>query len=99
MISPESKMRSPDRILILEPIEGRPLNSKGIIDTRLFKDGEEGNKLHAVMDTESCLWSFRYEKGIVPSALKGTFTGFRALKKFADEYFLQRNIKITEIKD
>ena len=48
------------------------------------------------MDTETCLWSFKYEKGIVPPALKGTFTGFRALKKHADAYFETRNIKVTE---
>jgi hypothetical protein len=100
MISPESKMRSPDRILKLEPMEGKKtLNSMGIVDPRLFKDGEDGNQLHAVMDIDSCLWSFRYEKGSVPPALKGTFTGFRALKKYAEEYFTLRNIKITEVKD
>lgn len=93
------KTSSPDRILFLEPIDGKPLDTRGIVDPRLFKTGEDGNKLHAIMDTETCLWSFRYEKGIVPPALKGTFTGFRALKKHADEYFLQRNIRITEVKD
>lgn len=90
---------SPDRILILTPIDGKPLDSKGIIDPRLFKSGEDGNKLHAVMDTESCLWTFKYEKGIVPPALKGSFTGFRALMKHATEYFKQRNILVKEFKD
>src|ERR1700747_201647 len=100
MISPESKMRSPDRVLKLEVIDGKkPLNSTGIVDPRLFKDGEDANKLHAVMDTETCLWSFRYEKGAIPPALKGNFTGFKALKKHADTYFEQRNVKITEVKD
>lgn len=100
MISPESKMRSPDRILKLEVIDGKKaLSSTGLVDPRLFKDGEDGNKLHAVMDTETCLWSFKYDKGAVPPALKGTYTGFKALKKFADYYFNQRNIRITEVKD
>lgn len=87
---------SPNRILILEPIDGKPLDSKGIIDPRLFKSGEDGNKLHAVMDSETCLWTFKYEKGIVPPALKGSFTGFRALMKHAVEYFKQRNITVKE---
>lgn len=99
MMSAQSKMRAPDRILILEPIEGKPLNSSGIIDKNLFKDGENSNKLHAVMDQESCLWSLRYEKGAIPPALKGTWTGFKMLKKYADNYFGQRNIAITEVRD
>jgi hypothetical protein len=93
-------MRSADRILKLEIVDGKkPLNSMGMVDPRLFKDGEDGNKLHAIMDPETCLWSFKYEKGIVPPALKGTYTGFKALKKHADNYFETRNIRITEVKD
>jgi hypothetical protein len=91
-------MQAPDRILILEPVDGKPLDTRGIVDPRLFKDGEGGNKLHAVMDSETTLWTFKYEKGTVPPALKGSFTGFRALKKHADEYFKQRNIKISEVR-
>ncbi len=98
MISPESKMRSPDRILKLQVIDGKKsLTSAGVVDTSLFK--EDGNKLHAVMDQETCLWTFKYEKGALPPALKGNFTGFKALRKYADQYFLQRNISITEVKD
>lgn len=96
MISAEMKPSSPDRILILEPMDGKPLDTRGIVDPRLFKSGEDGNKLHAVMDTETTLWTFKYEKGIVPPALKGSFTGFRALMKHAVEYFKQRNITVTE---
>jgi hypothetical protein len=100
MISPESKMRSSDRVLKLEIMEGKKaMSSTGIIDPRLFKDGEDGNQLHAVMDPETCMWSFKYEKGAVPPALKGVFTGFKALKKHAENYFEGRNIKITEVKD
>jgi len=96
-ISPESKMRSPDRILVLKPIDGKkPLNTSGVADPRLF-NGE--NKLHAVMDEQSCLWKLKYDMGIVPEAMKGTFTGFKALKKFADEYYGRRNIQIVEVKD
>lgn len=95
-ISPESKPHSPDRVLVLKAMEGKkPLNTSGVADPRLFT-GE--NKLHAVMDPESCLWKLKYEMGIVPDGLKGTFTGFKALKKFADEYFGRRNIEIVENK-
>ncbi len=96
-ISPESKMSSPDRVLVLKVMEGmKPLNTSGVADPRLFT-GE--NKLHAVMDEQSCLWKFKYDMGIVPEALKGNFTGFKALKKFADSYFNKRNIEIVEVKD
>lgn len=100
-VSPESKMRSPDRILKLEPIDGKkPLSSTGLVDPRLFKDGEDGNRLHAVMDTSTCLWSFKYEKGAVPPTLKDQkFTGFKKLRDFAEDYFGKRNIRITEVKD
>lgn len=96
-ISPESKMRSPDRILVLKAMEGKkPMNTIGVNDPRLFT-GE--NKLHAIMDAQTCLWRLKYDMGIVPETLKGTFTGFKALKKFADLYYGKRNIEIVEIKD
>lgn len=96
-ISPESKMRSPDRVLVLKVKEGmKPMSTTGAADPRLFT-GE--NKLHAIMDPQSCLWKIRYDSGIVPLPLQGTFTGFQALKKFAVAYFDKRNIEITEVKD
>lgn len=101
-ISPsgESKMRSPDRILMLEPVEGKQAtkgNTSNIIDPTLFKEG--GNRLHCVMNPETCLWSFKYEQGAVPPMLKGNWTGFRAARKHAEEYFLGRNIRVSEVKD
>lgn len=100
MISAESKMTTTDRVLKLEIIDGKkPTNSTGVIDPRLFKEGDDTNRLVAVMDPESCLWTLRYEKGAIPSALRGSFTGFSAVKKFADQYFFHRNIKVTEVKE
>lgn len=101
-ISPsgESKMRSADRILMLEPMEGKQATqgtTNGIIDPTLFKEG--GNRLHCVMNPESCLWTFKYEKGMIPPALKGTWTGFKFAKKHAEEYFQGRNIKVSEVQD
>lgn len=96
-ISPESKMISPDRVLVLKVKEGmKPMSTTGAADPRLFT-GE--NKLHAIMDPQSCLWKMRYDSGIVPLPLQGTFTGFRALKKFADAYYDKRNIEIIEVRD
>lgn len=95
--SPESKMKSPDRVLVLKAMEGKkPMNTTGVADPRLFT-GE--NKLHAVMDEQTCLWRFKYDMGIVPEPLKGNFTGFTALKKFAESYYNKRNIEIVEVKD
>lgn len=96
-ISPESKMKSPDRVLVLKVKEGmKPISTTGAADPRLFT-GE--NKLHAIMDPMTCLWRLKYDMGIVPESLKGTFTGFQALKKFAIGYYDKRNIDIVEVKD
>lgn len=96
-ISPESKMSSPDRVLVLKVKEGmKPLNTSGVADPRLFT-GE--NKLHAVMDTQSCLWKLKYDNGGIPEELKGNFTNFTALKKFAEAFYGKRNIDIIEVKD
>lgn len=96
-ISPESKMRSPDRILVLSVMEGKkPLNTLGAADPRLF-NGE--NKLHAVMDQQTSLWKFKYDMGIVPEPLKCSFTSFSKLLEHAKMYFNKRNIEIKEIRD
>jgi len=99
-VSEESKMRSPDRVLKLEIIDGKkPLTASGLVDTRLFKSGEEGNLLHAVMDTQTSLWSLRYDKGAIPPALEGKFTGFKQAFDHAKNYFEKRNIRITQVVD
>lgn len=99
-ISPESKMRSSDRVFILEVIDGKkPMDSLGLVDPRLFKKGEDGNKLHALSDIQTGLWSMKYEKGGVPTALQGLYTSFKDLKKHAEDYFFKRNIRVVEVKD
>lgn len=91
----ETKMASPNRVLVLAPIEGlSPKSSTGLVDSRLFTGG---NKLHAVMDTQTCLWSLKYEEGLVPQALRQQFTSFKVLYKFAEDYFKKRNIEIKEV--
>lgn len=90
-------MRSPDRVLVLKVMDGKKaISTTGAADPRLFT-GE--NKLHAVLDEQTTLWKMKYDMGIVPEPLKGTFTGFKALKKFAELYYAKRNIEIVEVKD
>lgn len=92
-----TKMRSPDRVLMLRPAEGKTaLSSKGMLDNRLFK-GE--NKLHAIMDTQTCLWSLKYEIGGLEAPLKQQWTSFNQLMKYLREYFNRRNVEITEVVD
>lgn len=99
-ISAESKMRTPDRIFKLELIDGKiAYTSKGTVDKRLFQDGEDANRLHCIMDLQNSLWSFKYDKGAVPPALQGMFTGIRQAKEHAERYFGGRNVKITEVAD
>ena len=98
MYTAETKQASPDRILVLEPMDGKVSKTiSGTLDPTLFQDG--GNRLHAIMDTETCLWSFKYERGAVPSSFQGQrFTSFKTARKFAEDYFNRRNIKISEVK-
>ena len=95
---PQTNLRNPDRQLVLGVIDGKQAKtSTGMMDPRLFS-GE--NSIHAMMDPETTLWSFRYHnKGILPEPLRQKFTSFGAAKKFATNYFKTRNIEIKEVKD
>lgn len=99
MISAAAVTHAADRVLVLKPMEGKDAKSSGgIIDPNLFKDGETSNRLHAVMDGETCLWTLKYERGALPPVLRDqTFTSFKNAKKYAEEYFKQRNVAITEV--
>jgi hypothetical protein len=91
-----SKMMSWDRVLELTPVEGKAtLSSTGLIDKRLFT-GE--NKLHAIKDSQTCLWSLKYEEGSVPQVLRCQFTSFRMLLKYVENYFEKRNIVVKEVR-
>jgi hypothetical protein len=95
--SPESKMRSTDRVLVLSVIDGKDAKrTTGLVDTNLFTGS---NTLHAKMDPETSFWYLQYEKGILPEPLKNKYTSFKILLKFVTEYFQRRNIEIKEIKD
>ena len=96
--SPMSNLRAKDRILMLQPMEGKtPLSTSGQVDNRIFT-GEQNLKLK--MDPETCLWSFQYtNNGLLPGGLEGQFTSFKAGLKHAEGYFKKRNVKIIEVKD
>jgi hypothetical protein len=91
------KNRSPDRILVLRKIEGKgTLTDQGLVDNRLFSGG---NRLHAILEPETCHWYFKYEAGALPQSLQQKFTTFTKLMSFANNYFNRRNIEITEVID
>jgi len=91
------KQRSPNRILVLKPIEGtKAMSTTGLTDPRLFKNE---NSLHAIMDDSTCLWRMKYEQGSIPAELRQSFTSFRLLKAHAERYYKQRNIEVVEVKD
>lgn len=96
--TPEGNLRSSDRILKLEVMDGKkPLSSLGNVDTRLFT---EGQNLHLKMEPETCLWYFQYsQNGLLPEALKGKFTSAKAGVKHAEDYYVKRNVRITKIVD
>lgn len=84
-----------DRVLVLEVIDGeKPKSSTGLTDSRLFTGA---NKLHAIMDIQSTLWSLKYEMGGVPEEFKQRFTSFSKLKSFVDDYYATRNVRIKEV--
>ena len=94
-ISTHEHMQTTDRILSLKLIDDKaPISSTGLIDRRLFTGD---NKLHAVTDPQTGMWSLRYEQGKLPQAFMCSFTSFKSLMKFASAYFLKRNVMISEV--
>lgn len=92
----KAKMNSLDRVIVLEPMEdAKTLSASGEVDMRLFK-GE--NNLHAIYDIQKGLWFLRYEKGIIPEAMKQMFSEFQPLLDFVRVYFQKRNVRVTEVR-
>jgi|SRR5882762_2494806 len=92
------KMRELDRVFSLAVLDDKAAkNSIGNVDKRLFT-GEQ--QFHCTMDPQSNLWTFRYSaNALLPEALQGTFTSFSKAYNHAEQYFLKRNVRITEVKD
>lgn len=95
MNTQNTKERKTDRVLLLKAQDGAK-SSKGMVDPRLF-NGE--NKLHVVMNSENLIWSFRYEHGGLPEALKQQFTNFKLAYEHAEKYFKTRGIDIVGVED
>ncbi len=94
-VSEESKMASPDRVLVLITKDGKiPKNTQGSFDPRMLT-GE--NKVHVLKEPQTNFWYFKYEQGGVPEPLKCKFTGFKQALKHAEEYYSRRNIEIKEV--
>lgn len=85
-------MKNNDRVLVLEKLDEKV--GVGLLDPALLTGN---NKLHAVMNEQNLMWSFKYDHGIVPGPLKDRFSSFKELKKHAENYFKTRNIKIKEV--
>ena len=52
------------------------------------------------MDLITGLWTFKYERGILPGPMRTErFTSFNSAYKFAEDYLKTKNIKIVGIKD
>lgn len=91
------KNRTDDRVIVLKPMEGvNTLNSKGIIDNRLFNGI---NKLHARKADQGDFWHLQYELGDIPPALKGQFTTFSKCLAYTTDYFKKRNIEVVGVED
>lgn len=90
------KARNTDRILVLSLREGGARGTSGLLDNRLFKGS---NRLHAIIDGQTLLWSLKYDEGIIPPVLRQRFTSFQFLLDYCRNYFDKRNIDIKEVID
>jgi hypothetical protein len=88
-----NNMRSNDRILVLQKDKDADL---GLIDPGIF---EGKNNLHVVMDPNTLIWNFKYERGPVPPALRNRYTSFKLAKEAADTYFKTKNVKVVAVRD
>lgn len=90
-------MISYDRVLVIEAIDGKQkLSSTGLVDSRVMT-GE--NSVRVVRDPQTCLWSIRYDQGIMPAPLRGQFTSFPKALAHAESYFSRRNMRVKEVRD
>lgn len=93
---PGTNIRKTDRTFVLELIDPDNKVNKAKVDTRLI-DGN--NHLHAVKQFENPLWYLKLEHGMLPEALKSSFTSFTALRNFVEQYYVKRGVKVTEVLD
>lgn len=81
------------RTLVL--VKEDKFKDSGLLDPGLF-DGK--NSLNCIADSMTGMWSFKYEHGITPPALREKFTSFKIAKAYAEEYFKTKKIKIVDVR-
>ena len=91
----EDKNHSPMRELVLKPFEGKLVKGNNLVDPGIWKGT---NSLKIIQD-ETSLWGFKFDKGVLPDPLKQRFTSVTKAIRFATDYFAKRNIELTEVKD
>lgn len=90
-----AKMRSLDRVIQLQPMDGKKtLSSTGAVDNRLFSGD---NRLHAVFNPQDGFWTLKFEKGILVDALDQKWSQFDLCLKHVEDYFKKRNIEIVDV--
>lgn len=92
-----SQNKTTDRTIVLKAMEGKsPLDGSLNMDHRLITGG---NELHAIMNTQNCMWNLKYKHGVLPQQFQQTFTSFSRLLKFVKEYYGKRNIEVDKVID
>jgi hypothetical protein len=93
----EKKMIKDDIIIVLKVSDTtKPRSVSGMVDYRLFKGG---NNLHIVMDPETCLWSLKFDSGIVPPEIKQQYTSYKKALQAVANYYAKRGVEIKEVQD
>ena len=83
------------RQIVISPIEGETVTtSKGLVDPRLWKGG---NEVYAEMDPTNCMWRLRYKFGAVPPQISGTYSNFKKAFETAVQYYKTRGLQ-AEVK-
>lgn len=95
--SPDKRNLRDDRVFILGPVEGKSVKDvAGRTDSRLFTGD---NRLHAVKDPETGMWSLKYDKGTLPGPFQQIFTKYSVLENFIKNYYIKRNIEVKQVVD
>jgi hypothetical protein len=93
---PEQKNHSPMRELVLKPGEAYlKTGTANLVDPGVWK----GTNSLRILQDETSLWGFKFEKGLLPDPLKQRFTSVSKAINFAKSYFTKRNIEVIEVKD
>lgn len=90
----ESKNRSEDRTFVLRAMPGQ--KKLGLTDPELLTGN---NKLHAIRDQQTMLWSLKFERGNIPVSLRQKWTKFSEVLAHVRMYYQEKNIEVIEVID